>query len=667
MHHAHSGLFSAGPSRRAVLAGALAGAAGAAAGAIMPAGVARAQVPGPGRNGLPFHPRAAIATSPNGRIKIGAWPERDGIRWAVAQDGDTVVAPSVAGLALADGRALGPTAQRRRTAVRTVAGSWRPVYGRNAVVADAYSEVRISFVDGGTSSTAMSFDVVVRAYDYGAALRYELTGAPQSVVSLSGELTTIELPGGSVVYGSRDEDPFVVTTPGSIPDSGGGSTDSGPLLDNPVTAVLPAEALLCVCESARFDYPRMMLSGGSGNALGVYLMQHAGRSGSSTPVTSFSLATPAATPWRALVIGANAVELIDHADLVTTLAPPNAIGDTSWIRPGKALRVTSLTTQAGLDGVDFAVQAGLSFVEFDAGWYGPEGSSSSDPTKPIPALDLATVISYGKSKNVGVILYVNRIALGDPESLFALYERWGVAGLKLGFILDGTQQETEQVVSFAVVAAQHHLLINQHDDLRPFGQERTYPNWITLEGVRGNEHFPTSTHNVTLPFTRNIAGPMDYTICVRQSRDQTTPVHQAAMAAVYYQPLEWLYWYSQPSQVEGSNWPELPWLYQIPSVWDESRALAGRVGEYVAIARRSGHTWYVGAMTNEEQRVLEVPLAFLSDGAWTATTYADGTPADAPHDTPVEVSTQTVRASDTLTMRLAPSGGQAVTLQPAQR
>lgn len=658
---------SAGPSRRAVLAGALAGAAGAAAGSIVPGGVARAQVPGDGRNGLPFHPRAAIATSPNGRIQIGAWLEDGGIRWAVAQDRGTVVAPSVAGLALADGNMLGPTAQRRRTAVRATSGSWRPLYGRNAVVPDAYSEVRISFADGDPASTAVSFDVVVRAYDYGAALRYELTGAPQPEVSLSGELTTIELPEGSVVYGSRDEDPFVVTTPGAIPVSGGGSTDSGPLLDNPVTAQLPGEALLCVCESARFGYPRMMLSGGSGNALGVYLMQHAGRSGSSTPVTSFSLATPAATPWRALVIGANAAELVDHADLVTTLAPPSVIGDTSWIRPGKALRVTSLTTQAGLDGADFAVQAGLSYIEFDAGWYGPEGSSSSDPAKPIPALDLASVISYAKSKDVGVILYVNRIALGDPESLFALYEQWGVAGLKLGFILDGTQQETEQVVSFAAVAAKHHLLLNQHDDLRPFGQERTYPNWINLEGVRGNEHFPTSTHNVTLPFTRNIAGPMDYTICVRQSRDQTTPAHQAAMAAVYYQPLEWVYWYSQPSQIEGSNWPELPWLYQIPSVWDESRALAGGIGEYVAIARRSGRTWYVGAMTNEEQRVLEVPLAFLGDGTWTATVYADGTPAATPNGTPVEVSARTVHAGDSLTMSLAPSGGQAVVLQPAQQ
>jgi alpha-glucosidase len=139
------------------------------------------------------------------------------------------------------------------------------------------------------------------------------------------------------------------------------------------------------------------------------------------------------------------------------------------------------------------------------------------------------------------------------------------------------------------------------------------------------------------------------------------------MAAVYYQPLEWLYWYSQPSQIEGTNWAELPWLYQIPSVWDESRALAGSVGEYVAVARRSGGTWYVGAMTNEEQRVLEVPLAFLGDGTWTATVYADGAPADTPAGTPVEVSVHTVRAGDSLTMSLAPSGGQAVMLQTAQR
>jgi alpha-glucosidase len=284
---------------------------------------------------------------------------------------------------------------------------------------------------------------------------------------------------------------------------------------------------------------------------------------------------------------------------------------------------------------------------------------------PIAGLDLAQVIAYGNGRHVGVILYVNRIALADADTLFAVYQGWGVAGLKLGFILDGTQAQTDQINGFAQTAARHHLLVNQHDDLRPFGQERTYPNWINMEGVRGNEHFPTATHNVTLPFTRNVAGPMDYTICLAQSRDLTTDAHQLAMAAVYYSPLEWLYWYDAPSKYAAGTWPELPWFDAIPTVWDESHGLDGQIGQYVVVARRSGRTWYLGAMTNEQGRVVDVPLAFLGHGTFEATIYADGVAATAPNATPVVVTTVAVTSSTTLSMLLAPSGGQAVVLTPS--
>jgi len=196
-----------------------------------------------------------------------------------------------------------------------------------------------------------------------------------------------------------------------------------------------------------------------------------------------------------------------HCGTPSASSPPANNPSRIRIRPGKAIRATTLTTAKGLAYIDFASLRGLRYIEFDAGWYGPEGSSSSDPTKPIAGLDLTQVIAYGQAKDIGVILYVNQIALTDPASLFALYEQWGVAGLKLGFILEGTQAQTDWIVSVAEHAAAHHLLLNLHDDLRPFGQERTYPNWITLEGVRGNENFPTATHNVTLPFGRNIGGP----------------------------------------------------------------------------------------------------------------------------------------------------------------
>lgn len=308
---------------------------------------------------------------------------------------------------------------------------------------------------------------------------------------------------------------------------------------------------------------------------------------------------------------------------------------------------------------------GLEYVEYDAGWYGPE-FTTTDATRPTTAIDLPSVISYATSKGIGVFLYVNRLALTDADSLFGLYKSWGVAGIKLGFINDGTRTMTDQITDWAKTAAKYQLLIDMHDDVRPFGYERTYPNWISLEGVRGNEQFPTATHNVTLPFARNIGGPIDYTICYGQSRDKTTNAHQMAMAAVYYQPLNFLFWYDKPSKYANpANWPGLPWFNAVPTTWDESRTLAGSIGEYVAVARRSGDTWYLGAMTDETSRVLAIPLSFLGGGTYTATVYADGTPGAAPYQTPVVVSTQSVTAENTLSVAMAPAGGQAVVLKPS--
>jgi alpha-glucosidase len=652
----------------------LGGLLAAGAGAVAAAGVPAAAVPaaaapggGPGTsNGVghtPFPDAAAVMTAPGGRARIGLWIGADGPRWAATYDDQTVMNASVAGLQLANGQQLGPGARVRDVTPRRNRGTWQPVYGRNATVSDDYEERRLALTD---PSTGIQFSIVARAYDAGVALRYELEAAT-APVDLAAELTTFALPAGSTVYGSWDEDSWVVTTPASVPVQNLPTTDSGRLFDNPVTAVTTQGVLACLCEAARSHYPRMMLAGGTGDTLSAHLMQFAGRSGTDPAVTSFSVTAPFTTPWRVLVLGSDGAELIDHADLVPTLAEPSTVDDTSWIKPGKAMRITTLNTQGALACIDFAVKRNLSYVEFDAGWYGPEANPSSDPTKPIAAIDMPQIIAYGKSNGVGVILYVNRIAMS--ESLFALYEEWGVAGLKPGFIFDGTQAQTDQVNGFAEMAARHHLLVDMHDDLRPSGLERTYPNWILLEGVRGNEHFPTATHNVTLPFSRNIAGPMDYTNCLSQPRDQTTDAHQMAMLVVYYSPLVFVYWYDTPAKYATGNWPQLPWYDAVPTAWDESRALAGEIGQYVVMARRSGTTWYLGAMNNEQRRILDVPLTFLGDGTWKATVYADqiGTQGivhtpDVADTTPVAVSTTTVTSATTLSMQLAPSGGQAVIL-----
>jgi alpha-glucosidase len=582
------------------------------------------------------------------------------LRWSARRNGRTVIDTSALGLRLGDGTVLGTDVRVVRERYGTHRTTWTPVYGRNATVTDHYQEQRWDLVD---RASGIRFGVQVRAYKTGVALRYLLLD--QGTATVADELTTFVFPDGTTVYSARDENAYEPVAPGSIPVTGTSTTDNGPLTDLPLTATLTDGLIACVCESARVDYPRLMLGSlaGEPNTLSAFLMEHTAR-GTGPVETTSTVTTPFATPWRAVVIGATHAELVDNAELVLNLAPPNALPDTSWIKPGKVFRC-ELSTAAGLAGVDFAVARGLEYIEYDAGWYGPE-FTTPDATKPIAAIDLPSVVSYATSKGIGVFLYVNRLALTDADSLFGLYRSWGVRGIKLGFINDGTQTMTNQIIDWAKTAAKYELLIDMHDDVRPFGYERTYPNWISLEGVRGNEQFPTATHNVTLPFARNIGGPMDYTICYGQSRDKTTNAHQMAMAAVYYQPLNFLFWYDKPSKYDNpANWPGLPWFNAVPVTWDESRTLAGQIGEYIAVARRSGPTWYLGAMTDESSRTLSLPLSFLGHGTYTATVYADGTPGSSPFRTPVVVGTRTVTAADTLDVAMAPAGGQAVVLTPS--
>ncbi|MFI8071792.1 glycoside hydrolase family 97 catalytic domain-containing protein [Streptomyces sp. NPDC086033] len=640
-------------SRRGVLKGTAVTVGMAAAGAVTTQPVYAAEAPaGTGQS--------ACATARMGGNAITMSVTDGALRWSVDHHGRTVVDTSVLGLELSDGTVLGSDVTVTRNQHGTARTTWNPVYGRNATVTDHYQEQRWNLRD---TASGTRFGVQIRAYRTGVALRYLLLD--EGTATVAEELTTFAFPDDTTVYSARDEDAYLPVAPGSIPVTGTSTTDNGPLTDLPLTATLADGLIACVCESARLGFPRLMLGSTDGRpgTLSAFLMEHTAR-GTGPVEPAGTVTTPFATPWRAIVIGSTHAELVDNAELILNLAPPNALADTSWIKPGKVFRC-ELSTAAGLAGVDFAVARGLEYVEYDAGWYGPE-FTTTDATVPIAAIDLPSVISYATSKGIGVFLYVNRLALTDADSLFGLYKGWGVAGIKLGFINDGTRTMTDQITDWARTAAKYRLLIDMHDDVRPFGYERTYPNWISLEGVRGNEQFPTATHNVTLPFARNIGGPMDYTICYGQSRDKTTNAHQMAMAAVYYQPLNFLFWYDKPSKYANpANWPGLPWFNAVPTTWDESRTLAGSIGEYVAVARRSGDTWYLGAMTNETSRTLSIPLSFLGGGTYTATVYADGTPGAAPYQTPVVVSTRSVTAQSTLSVAMAPAGGQAVVLKPS--
>lgn len=232
--------------------------------------------------------------------------------------------------------------------------------------------------------------------------------------------------------------------------------------------------------------------------------------------------------------------------------------------------------------------------------------------------------------------------------------------MKFGFVQVGEQQRTRWLHDAVRKAAEHHLLADIHDACRPAGFSRTYPNLLTQEGIRGNEHMPTAAHNVTLPFTRAIAGAGDYTVCYYTPRIQTTRAHQLALPVVMYSPLQFLFWYDRPSAYQGE--PEIEFFERVPVTWDETRVLDGEIGKLVVIARRKGREWFVGALTNEEARSLSIPLDFLEPGAaFEARIFPDG---DGPKS--VVIETRTVTSGDALEAELAPSGGQAIRFEPVR-
>jgi len=593
------------------------------------------------------------------------------LEWAVLYGKERVLEPSALGLALSDGHVLGRTAEILGHSTSVVDCSWNPPYGIRAKVPAVCEELAVHLQDAGSG---IAFDCIVRAYDAGAALRYVIrkrAGGPGLV--LAGELTEFRLPRGSRVYASRDEGEYQVAAPHAIapvPDPDlTTSCDPGPLADLPATVELPSGLTAVIAESDRLHYPRSMLrrAADGSDSLVTHLMRYPGRAtgysgpGKTPAAPAFSVSTPFSTPWRVMIVEREPAALLERADFIPTLATPSVLGDTSWIRPGRAIRsFQDNTTAAGVACIDFAVRHKLEYVEFDAHWYG-DGTDPSDATVPVMGLDIEHVIRYGKERNVGIIVYVDRVpAMRQLEDIVRTYRSWGVAGIKLGFVWEGRQEDSDFLQAFIRKCGENRLFVLLHDNLRPAGLERTLPNYLTLEGVRGNEHFPTARHNVTLPFTRNVAGPMDYTICYAQARNQTTHAHQLAMAVVYYSPLVFLYWYDKPAKYAQGEWPELEWFADCPTTWHETRALCGRIGEYVAVARRAQESWFLGAMTNEAPRSLELPLSFLGPGAWGATIYADGVPGPSESTTRVSVRRITVDADTRLRVELAAHGGQAI-------
>lgn len=322
--------------------------------------------------------------------------------------------------------------------------------------------------------------------------------------------------------------------------------------------------------------------------------------------------------------------------------------------------------------IDLASEMGWPYMLIDWQWYGPFNKPESDITKPAPQLNMEEILQYAKNKNVRCWLWlynsdVNRN--NNFETAFAIYERWGIAGIKIDFMDRDDQDIVNWYHEIVKKAAQHHLLVDFHGAYKPDGIGRTYPNFLTREGVMGEEYSKfsnrlTPQHNVTLPFTRMLAGPMDYTpggflnVTKKDFKKKTPTVvmntrcAELAKFVIYESPYTVVC--DHPDHI--LHQPGADFLQIVHTTWDDIKVLGGYPGEYIALAKRGGDDWYIGAMTNETARRLLLHLDFLPPGSYEMESWEDAKDADQV-PTHLEKSTKTIKAGDDLSINMAGSGG----------
>lgn len=603
-------------------------------------------------------PSGGSIDSPDGRLRMEIYTDDTtaggNLTYRITADGQNVVLPSKLNVTMADRNGMGrwnaipKTKALKYSPVFTVDTTWHPPFGEQSEYRDHYNTMRVT-VPG------CAVQIVVRAYNEGIAFRYDIPGE-DLIVRIEQESTEFNMPSGTEAWiNSHPQDRYVKRPlKGSMQ------------VEMPLTMQLEGGKYLSLLESELVHYSRARIRTVGADSLKINI---------DSPVVSGS---PMRSPWRVVMVADRPAELLQNNSLVLNLSPAAAIS-TDWIKPGKVIREITLNTKTAKECVDFAASQNIQYIHFDAGWYGHEYVQAADATtvdvdpdrNPINDLNLLDVVNYGKSRGVGVILYVNRRQLEkNLDVILPLYKSWGIKGVKYGFINTGTHRWVEWVEEAVRKAADNQLLVNIHDEYRPTGLSRTYPNLLTQEGIRGNEEMPDADHNTALPFTRFLSGAGDYTYCYYTRAElghpkrhvMNTPAHQLTLPIIYYSPLQYLYWYDRPS--DFGNEPELALWRAIPTVWDQTEVLDGAIGEFATVARRSGRDWFVGMITNTSERTLKTPLTFLEKGKkYRLTRYSDG-PESLPSRTKVDVQQITVKGGDIVTSTLKASGGESWHIVP---
>ena len=629
--------------------------------------------------------------SPDGKLKTVVNVDKT-ISFSVSHEETEVLAPSSISMSLEGDEILGlhaKVAKVTRSAVNKVIPS--PFY-KKAEVTDSYNGMSLNFKG--------NWSIEFRAYNDGLAYRF-VTRKKGDIVVKSEEASynfsknyetfapyvNSKAPTFEQQFFNSFEQPYVNEPITKL--------NSGRLMILPFLVTLDNGKKLCITEADLEDFPGMFLNNstekpslkavhapypktveqGGHNRLQMLVKQREDFIAKTTGTRTF--------PWRAFIVSESDKQLTDN-DMVFRLASPNRAGDVSWVKPGKVAwdwwndwNIYGVDFKAGINNetykyyIDFASAHGIGYVILDEGW---SVNLKADLMQVIPEIDLKGLVEYGKSKNVDIILWAGYWAFHrDMEKVVKHYAEMGVKGFKVDFMDRDDQQMVNFLYEAARICAKYKMMVDFHGVFKPTGLNRTYPNVINYEGVNGLEQLKWSpesydmvTYDVTIPFIRMIAGPMDYTQgamrnaargCYRpinsEPMSQGTRCRQLATYVIFESPFNMLC--DNPSNYMREK-ECTEFIASVPTVWDQTISLDGKVSEYVAIARRNGADWYIGALTNWDSRELELDLSFLGEGTFKAEIFKDGINADrAGRDYKKEIIT--IPANKKLQIKMAPGGG----------
>ena len=656
---------------------------------------------------LPVSASAVELASPDGEIVLSIVLDDNGApNYQVRYREDTVIGISRLGLRFAQHAALETTLVEDGVDRRTADNTWEQPWGERRLVRDHYNEAVITYRSA--AGPERHFRLHVRAFDDGIGFRYEVPRQDYyDEVTVVDELTEFRLAGSATAYWTPgygwNRYEFLYQTTG---------IEEIELANTPLTLRLENGAHISLHEAALVDYAGYVLDQ---RRDGVFQTNLTPNSDGSRVRTS----TPFVSPWRTIQIAPDAGGLL-NSSLILNLNEPNKLGDVSWVESGKYVGIWwgmhigkktwgsgerhGATTANAKRYIDFAAANGFDGVlveGWNTGWDGNwfyNGAIFSF-TESYPDFDLQAVTDYARDKGVRLVGHhetsghISNYEAQMSEA-YDLYESVGVRQIKTGYVADGkglrhvdadgithhewhdSQFAVNHFERVLVEAAKRKLSINTHEPVKATGLRRTYPNWISREGARGQEYNANWSapnppeHNVLLTYTRLLGGPMDFTPGIfdllhqgpdSEFRVQSTLMHQLALYVVLYSPIQMA---ADLPENYLAHEDAFQFIRDVPTDWERSVAVAGEVGDYVVFARqeRGSDDWYLGAITDEVARAVDVPLDFLdADRDYIATTYRDGKSADwqsNPYDYVIDETV--VRHENTLELALAAGGGAAV-------